>query len=153
MHDTPATILVAEDDPATRTFLADELCADGYELLLADSVNDALRLLRTKFPDLVIVDVGLPDGSGLDVVRRVRAADGVADRIDATRRCWSLAAVAARSTGFAPSSTAPTTSWPSPSPTPSCAAGSVRCCAAPRAAGAPGACGSGRSSSTPPRAT
>jgi DNA-binding response OmpR family regulator len=81
-HDTPATILVAEDDATTRTFLADELSADGYELLVADSASDALRLLGTKFPDLVILDVGLPDASGLDVVRRVRSADGAVDRID-----------------------------------------------------------------------
>jgi DNA-binding response OmpR family regulator len=81
-HDTPATILVAEDDATTRTFLADELTADGYELLTAESATDALRLLGTKFPDLVILDVGLPDASGLDVVRRVRSADGAVSRID-----------------------------------------------------------------------
>jgi len=81
-HDTPATILVAEDDATTRTFLADELTADGCELLLADTATDALRLLETKFPDLCVLDVGLPDGSGLDVVRRMRAADGLASRID-----------------------------------------------------------------------
>ena len=82
MEDTPATILVAEDDATTRTFLADELTADGYELLVADCAKDALRLLETKFPDLAIVDVGLPDESGLEVVRRVRDADGVTSRID-----------------------------------------------------------------------
>src|SRR4051794_3075138 len=82
MHDTPATILVAEDDAPTRTFLADELTADGYDLLVADCAKDALRLLETKFPDLAIVDVGLPDASGLEVVRRVREADGVSTRID-----------------------------------------------------------------------
>jgi DNA-binding response OmpR family regulator len=83
MHDdTPATILVAEDDATTRTFLADELTADGYELLVADCARDALRLLETKFPDLAILDVGLPDGSGLEIVSRVRAADGLASRID-----------------------------------------------------------------------
>src|SRR6476619_5004476 len=81
-HDTPATILVAEDDATTRTFLADELSADGYELLVAETATDAVRLLGTKFPDLVILDVGLPDRSGLEVVRRVRAADGAVDRID-----------------------------------------------------------------------
>src|SRR3954463_13599011 len=80
MHDTPATILVAEDDPTTRTFLADELTADGYELLVADCAKDALRLLETKFPDVAIVDVGLPDASGLEIVRRVREADGLASR-------------------------------------------------------------------------
>jgi DNA-binding response OmpR family regulator len=82
MQDTPATILVAEDDATTRTFLADELTADGYELLVADCAKDALRLLETKFPDLAIVDVGLPDASGLEIVRRVRDADGVTSRID-----------------------------------------------------------------------
>ena len=81
-HDTPATILVAEDDATTRRFLADELTADGYELLIAETVTDAVRLLGTKFPDLAILDVGLPDGSGLDIVRRVRAADGATSRID-----------------------------------------------------------------------
>jgi DNA-binding response OmpR family regulator len=70
-HDTPATILVAEDDALQRTFLADELTADGYDLL------------ETKFPDLAIVDVGLGEVSGLEVLRRVRAADGAVSRIDA----------------------------------------------------------------------
>ncbi len=82
MTDDAATILVVEDDDATRTFLADNLCADGYEPLVADCARDARRLLETKFPDLAIVDLGLPDGSGLDLVHRIRTADGVASRID-----------------------------------------------------------------------
>jgi DNA-binding response OmpR family regulator len=82
-HDTPATILVAEDDATTRTFLADELTADRCELLVVDTASDALRLLETKFPDLALLDVGLADGSsGLDVARAVRAADGLSSRID-----------------------------------------------------------------------
>jgi DNA-binding response OmpR family regulator len=81
-HDTPATILVAEDDATTRTFLADELTADGSELLVVDCASEALRALETKFPDLAILDVGLPDASGLEVVRHVRAADGVVSKID-----------------------------------------------------------------------
>ncbi len=78
----PATILVVEDDEPTRTFLADNLTADGYELLVAEGVRDALRLLEAKSPDLALVDLGLPDGSGFDVVAQVRDADGVASRID-----------------------------------------------------------------------
>jgi DNA-binding response OmpR family regulator len=81
-HDDSATILVVEDDDATRTFLADNLTADGYELLVADCAQDAIRLLETKFPDLALIDVGLPDGSGLDLVQRVRDADGLASRVD-----------------------------------------------------------------------
>jgi DNA-binding response OmpR family regulator len=80
--DPPATILVAEDDAPTRTFLADELTADGCELLTADTARDALRLIETRFPDLAVLDVGLPDGSGLGVVRSVRAADAAGSRID-----------------------------------------------------------------------
>jgi DNA-binding response OmpR family regulator len=82
MTDDASTILVVEDDDATRTFLADNLAADGYELLTADCAKDALRLMGTKFPDLALVDVGLPDGSGLDLIATVRATDGVTSRVD-----------------------------------------------------------------------
>jgi DNA-binding response OmpR family regulator len=77
-----ATILLVEDDPVLRTFLADNLTADGFELIVADGVRDGLRELEYRRPDVAIVDVGLPDGSGLDLIGRVRAADGVASRID-----------------------------------------------------------------------
>src|SRR3954452_1527591 len=78
--DPAATILLVEDDAPTRTFLADNLTADGYELLVADCARDGLRLLETKFPDVALVDVGLPDTSGLELVRRLRDADGIASR-------------------------------------------------------------------------
>jgi DNA-binding response OmpR family regulator len=81
-HDAPATILLAEDDATTRTFLADELTADGYELLTCETAAEALRLLGTKFPDLVILDIGLADASGLEILRGVRGADAAATRID-----------------------------------------------------------------------
>jgi DNA-binding response OmpR family regulator len=77
-----ATLLVVEDDPVVRTFLADNLTADGYELLLADNVSDAVRVLEYARPDLAVVDIGLPDGSGLELIRRVRAADGIASRLN-----------------------------------------------------------------------
>jgi DNA-binding response OmpR family regulator len=80
--DDAATILVVEDDAATRTFLADNLTADGYELLVADSARDGLRLLETRSPDLALIDLGLPDASGYELLRRVREADGVASRLD-----------------------------------------------------------------------
>jgi DNA-binding response OmpR family regulator len=80
--DAAASILVVEDDAATRTFLADNLTADGYELLVAETVEQGLRLLEARFPDLAIVDLGLPDASGYELLRRVRDADGVASRVD-----------------------------------------------------------------------
>ena len=78
----PATLLLVEDDPVVRTFLADNLTADGYDLMVADSVRDALRVLELETPELAVVDVRLPDGSGLDLIRRVRAADGIVSRLD-----------------------------------------------------------------------
>jgi DNA-binding response OmpR family regulator len=77
-----ATLLLVEDDPVTRTFLADNLTADGYEMLVADCVRDALRVLEFRRPDLAVVDLMLPDGSGLELIRAVRSSDGVASRLD-----------------------------------------------------------------------
>ena len=77
-----ATILIVEDHRATRTFLADNLAADGYELLEAECVGDAQRLMATRYPDLAIVDLGLPDRDGLELVRHVRESDRVAGRLD-----------------------------------------------------------------------
>lgn len=79
--DSP-TLLLVEDDPVLTTFLADNLTADGFELVLADCLRDGLRELELRRPDLAIVDLGLPDGSGLELLARVRAADGVASRLD-----------------------------------------------------------------------
>ena len=82
MTDDASTILLVEDDAPTRTFLADHLTADGYDVLVADSCAEGLRLLEQQFPDLALVDLNLPDGSGYDLLRRVRDADGVASRVD-----------------------------------------------------------------------
>ncbi len=82
IDDPRSTILLIEDDPATRTFLADNLTADGYTIRTARGVREGVHELRTQFPDLVVLDVGLPDGSGLDLVRAVRRADGITERID-----------------------------------------------------------------------
>lgn len=77
-----ATILVIEDDGPTRAFLADNLVADGYRVLAADCAQDGLRLMEARRPDLALVDVGLPDATGYDLMRVVRQADGIASRID-----------------------------------------------------------------------
>ncbi len=67
MESAHATILLVEDHRATRTFLADNLAADGYELLEADCAVDAHQLMETKYPDLAIIDLGLPDLDGLEL--------------------------------------------------------------------------------------
>ena len=77
-----ATVVVCEDDPPTLELLCDHLTADRYEALAAPSAADALRLCRFKAPDLVLLDLVLPDGSGLDVLREIRRADGLTGRYD-----------------------------------------------------------------------
>jgi len=77
-----ATILIVEDDPTTRTFLADNLLADGYAPLPAGDVATAERLLRRAYPDLMILDLGLPDGDGLELLALVRAGDRAAGPVD-----------------------------------------------------------------------
>jgi DNA-binding response OmpR family regulator len=82
MEPGQATILVIEDHGPTRTFLADNLAADGYDLLEADCAADAHHLMETGFPDLAIVDLGLPDLDGLELLRQVRETDRIAGRLD-----------------------------------------------------------------------
>ncbi len=75
-------ILVVEDHRPTRKFLADNLAVDGYELLEAETGAEAHRLMETRFPDLALIDLGLADLDGLDLIRRVRESDRIAGRID-----------------------------------------------------------------------
>ena len=82
MEPDPPTILIVEDHHTTRSFLADNLAADGYEPLEAESAHAALRLMSGKSPDLAIVDLALPDRDGLDLLREVRASDATASRLD-----------------------------------------------------------------------
>jgi DNA-binding response OmpR family regulator len=82
MESLTATLLLVEDHAATRRFLADNLCADGFDLIEAECVSDARQLMETAYPDLAIIDLGLPDGDGLELVRGVREGDRVAGRID-----------------------------------------------------------------------
>jgi DNA-binding response OmpR family regulator len=81
--ETRPTILIAEDDPGTRRYLGDQLQADDCAVVFADDARGALRALATKFPDLLLLDVSLAEGtSGLDVLRAVRSADRATSRID-----------------------------------------------------------------------
>ncbi len=77
-----ATLVVCEDDDATRELLCDHLTADRYLALAAASASDALRLCAYKQPDLMVLDLCLPDAAGIDVLRELRAADGASDRLD-----------------------------------------------------------------------
>jgi DNA-binding response OmpR family regulator len=82
MNAQSPTILVIEDHPTTRSFLSDNLSADGYEVIEAEDAREGRHRLATTFPDLAIVDLGLPDGDGLDLLEHVRTADRIAGRLD-----------------------------------------------------------------------
>src|SRR4051794_5485179 len=75
-------VLVVEDDPATAAFLADNLEADGFEVATASAVGEAIRAIELRQPDLIVLDVILEDGSGLEVLDRLRASDGTSARLD-----------------------------------------------------------------------
>ena len=66
-------ILVIEDEPAIRNVLRVLLEAEGYRDIEADTAMRAEIEARSHKPDLLLVDLGLPDGDGLKVIRKVRA--------------------------------------------------------------------------------
>src|SRR3954447_7708405 len=73
MEALPKTVLVVEDDGPTSAFLSDNLSADGYRVFCASEAGEAVRGLEVRQPDLLLLDLGLAGGSGLDVLDRGRA--------------------------------------------------------------------------------
>lgn len=73
----PAHLLLIEDDPDIVQFLTADLQDAGYRVSSASSVMQGLTCARELTPDLVITDLGLPDGDGSDVVRRLRTTSRV----------------------------------------------------------------------------
>jgi two-component system, OmpR family, KDP operon response regulator KdpE len=67
-----AHILLVEDDGSTRSLVAANLEAHGYQVRPVSTAADAVRSWDAQRPDLVVLDLGLPDADGLTVIRRVR---------------------------------------------------------------------------------
>ena len=67
------TILIVEDEPEIRRFLRASLGADGYRIVEAATGRRGAIDATTHKPDLVIIDLGLPDFDGMEVIRRIRA--------------------------------------------------------------------------------
>ena len=66
------TVLVVDDEPPIRRFLRTSLSASGYRILEAEDAAGAMRSLSAEKPDLVILDLGLPDRNGLALIPEIR---------------------------------------------------------------------------------
>ena len=90
-------VIVLEDDAELRSLLVRGLNEEGLRVLTAGSAADLLQLLPDKAPDALVVDIGLPDADGRDVVQALRARGDTTPVIFLTARD----ALADRLTGFA----------------------------------------------------
>lgn len=73
----PVHILIVDDEPQIRRFLRTCLVAQGFRLTETGNVADAISLASKENPDLVILDLGLPDGEGFAVIEALRTSSQV----------------------------------------------------------------------------
>jgi DNA-binding response OmpR family regulator len=74
MEPDPPTVLIVEDHTPTRRFLADNLAVDGFEPIEAATATEGLRLIAAGPPELAVIDLGLPDRDGLELLTEVRSS-------------------------------------------------------------------------------
>jgi two-component system KDP operon response regulator KdpE len=65
-------ILIVEDEASLRRFLVPTLSREGYQVLTAATAAEGIAMARSHNPDLAILDLGLPDGDGFQVLRSIR---------------------------------------------------------------------------------
>ena len=65
-------VLVVEDDKEIRSFIRSSLSVEGFEVQTAVSISEAKAMLHNDLPDVLVLDLGLPDGDGIELVREVR---------------------------------------------------------------------------------
>ncbi|AJP47609.1 transcriptional regulator [Rugosibacter aromaticivorans] len=75
--ETPGNLLIIEDEKAIRRFVRHVLEAEGYRLFEAEHLQRGLIEAGTRKPDMVILDLGLPDGDGMDFIHQLRAWSGI----------------------------------------------------------------------------
>lgn len=72
MSDNRVRVLIVDDERAIRTFLRMTLTAQGYAVFEAATGEEALASVTANRPDVMILDLGLPDTDGIDIIRRLR---------------------------------------------------------------------------------
>lgn len=75
MTTAPVRVLVVDDEPPIRRFLRTSLSAQGYHVLEAENGSAALALIARNPPDVIVLDLGLPDIDGVEIIRRLRDDD------------------------------------------------------------------------------
>lgn len=71
------TVLVIEDEPQIRRFVRSALEAEGWQVHEAGTLREGLSAAGTRHPDLLVLDLGLPDGDGVELIRDVRGWSAV----------------------------------------------------------------------------
>jgi two-component system KDP operon response regulator KdpE len=71
------TVLVVDDEPPIRRLLRTSLAASGCRIIEAEDAAGAMRVLATEQADLIILDLGLPDKSGLELISEIRKTSAV----------------------------------------------------------------------------
>ena len=95
----PPQILIVDDEPAILRFLRAGLGSQGYTVVEASAGLPALDLLHQAPPDLIVLDLGLPDIDGLEVISRIRASGAMLPIIVLSSRSDETAKVAALNLG------------------------------------------------------
>jgi two-component system KDP operon response regulator KdpE len=73
MTANPVRILVVDDEPPIRRFLRTSLSSQGYNVLEAEDGSEALALVKRNAVDVIVLDLGLPNLNGFEVIERLRA--------------------------------------------------------------------------------
>jgi two-component system KDP operon response regulator KdpE len=72
MSELPTLVLVVEDEQPMRRFLRASLTSHGFRLIEAETVREAVTLAVTHRPDVILLDLGLPDGDGIELTKELR---------------------------------------------------------------------------------
>jgi len=86
----PATILVVEDDPAVRGLLGKVLRGAGYDVLEAPDGRQGMSVYRRTRPDLVLLDIVMPEKDGLETLQEIRKLDASAVIFTMSGGTWSV---------------------------------------------------------------
>ena len=78
---TPPLVVVADDDTITRSIINLKLKSRGYNVMTASDGNEALRMIETQAPDLVVLDAMMPGINGFELLRQIKTTPKTANTL------------------------------------------------------------------------